>query len=127
MWVETITGCCFTVHFFSTFFLQVKSMFGNRPELILPLVYDIANMIRTVAKKESLLHDQQEQLDQADKALVEDEGVLSNHLLRRSFSIRSEPHGFRMNDAAPPAADLKDGRLMVDDQDTAEVKIIATE
>uniref|UniRef100_A0A6E8WAC1 Spaetzle domain-containing protein n=1 Tax=Anopheles coluzzii TaxID=1518534 RepID=A0A6E8WAC1_ANOCL len=106
---------------------QVKSMFGNRPELILPLVYDIANMIRTVAKKESLLHDQQEQLDQADKALVEDEGVLSNHLLRRSFSIRSEPHGFRMNDAAPPAADLKDGRLMVDDQDTAEVKIIATE
>uniref|UniRef100_A0A182PPF4 Spaetzle domain-containing protein n=1 Tax=Anopheles epiroticus TaxID=199890 RepID=A0A182PPF4_9DIPT len=100
-------------------------MFGNRPELILPLVYDIANMIRTVAKKESLLHDQQH-LEQADKALVEDEGVLSNHLLRRSFSIRSEPHGFRMNDVPPQVSDMKDDRLMVEEQDTAEVRSIET-
>ncbi|XP_050073717.1 neurotrophin 1 [Anopheles maculipalpis] len=109
---------------------QVKSMFGNRPELILPLVYDIANMIRTVAKKESLLHDQQqhwERLEEADKALVEDEGVLSNHLLRRSFSIRSEPHGFRMKDVPPVTADLNDGRLMVDEQEPANVRTISTD
>uniref|UniRef100_A0A182QPL8 Peptidase S1 domain-containing protein n=1 Tax=Anopheles farauti TaxID=69004 RepID=A0A182QPL8_9DIPT len=108
--------------------IPVKSMFGNRPELILPLVYDIANMIRTVAKRESLLYDQQQQqhLEEADKALVEDEGVLSNHLLRRSFTIRSEPHGFRTKEAAPTVSDLKDGRLMVDDQDEAAVRTLNT-
>uniref|UniRef100_A0A182NJ08 Spaetzle domain-containing protein n=1 Tax=Anopheles dirus TaxID=7168 RepID=A0A182NJ08_9DIPT len=101
-------------------------MFGNRPELILPLVYDIANMIRTVAKQESLLFDPQHRLEEADKALVEDEGVLSNQLLRRSFSIRSEPHGFRMSDApTPTASNLNDGRLMVEEQDEAEVRPIA--
>ncbi|XP_053666424.1 neurotrophin 1 [Anopheles marshallii] len=109
---------------------QVKSMFGNRPELILPLVYDIANMIRTVAQKESLLHEQQQQrerLEEVDKALVEDQGVLSNHLLRRSFSIRSEPHGFRMKDVPAIASDLKDDRLMVDEQDAAKVRTVSTD
>ncbi|KFB49282.1 hypothetical protein ZHAS_00017395 [Anopheles sinensis] len=102
-------------------------MFGNRPELILPLVYDIANMIRTVAKKESLLFEQQQQhhleLPGEDEGPLEDEGVLSNHLLRRSFSIRSEPHGFRRHES-PVASNLQDGRLMVDMSDEAQVRPI---
>uniref|UniRef100_A0A182IQL3 Uncharacterized protein n=1 Tax=Anopheles atroparvus TaxID=41427 RepID=A0A182IQL3_ANOAO len=109
--------------------MEVKSMFGNRPELILPLVYDIANMIRTVAKKESLLFEQQQQhqhdfdLPGDDEGPLEDEGILSNHLLRRSFSIRSEPHGFRMHE--PSSSNLQDGRLMVDMPDEAEVRPLA--
>ncbi|XP_053672516.1 neurotrophin 1 [Anopheles nili] len=110
---------------------QVKSMFGNRPELILPLVYDIANMIRTVAKKESLLFDQQDhRLDKDDQALPDDEGVLSNHLLRRSFNVRSErvPQGFRAKEGVPTpvVSHLNDGRLMVEEQDEAQVRPIAT-
>ncbi|XP_058065883.1 neurotrophin 1 [Anopheles bellator] len=97
---------------------QVKAMFGNRPELILPLVYDIANMIRTVAKRESLLFEQKhpgsEEPGSNRPDFLEDEGVLSNHLLRRSFSTRPEPHGFRTNDRRPVDANLQDGRLVVD-------------
>ncbi|XP_052859636.1 neurotrophin 1 [Anopheles cruzii] len=97
---------------------QVKAMFGNRPELILPLVYDIANMIRTVAKRESLLFEQKhpgaEEPGSDRPDFLEDEGVLSNHLLRRSFSTRPEPHGFRTNDRRPADANLQDDRLVVD-------------
>ncbi|XP_029726742.1 neurotrophin 1 [Aedes albopictus] len=93
---------------------QVKQMFGNRQELILPLVYDIANMIRSVAKQESLL-------DQRFPTVDEEEQVPTNQLLRRSFSVRSEPSGFKMNTVDSADSNLKDDRLMVDlDDDEAK-------
>ncbi|XP_058833573.1 neurotrophin 1 [Topomyia yanbarensis] len=85
---------------------QVKQMFGNRQELILPLVYDIANMIRTVAKKESLLNERY--------PTKEEEHIPANQLLRRSFSVRSEPSGFKVNTVESADANLKDDRLVVD-------------
>ncbi|KAL1373733.1 hypothetical protein pipiens_005100 [Culex pipiens pipiens] len=95
---------------------QVKQMFGDRQELILPLVYDIANMIRTVAKKESLLNNQFPAAD-------EEEQVPSQQLLRRSFSVRSEPQGFRMSTEVESAdSNLKDDRLVVDVDDEADVE-----
>lgn len=97
---------------------QVKQMFGNRQELILPLVYDIANMIRSVAKQESLL--QQQQSD------AEEELVPTNQLLRRSFSVRSEPSGFKMNTVDSADSNLKDDRLIVDLNDD-EAKTVPTE
>ncbi|XP_055631976.1 neurotrophin 1 [Toxorhynchites rutilus septentrionalis] len=87
---------------------QVKQMFGDRQELVLPLAYDIANMIRVVAKKESLLHDQNP---------TEEERVSSNQLLRRSFSVRSEPAGFKMKSVRTAVSNLKDDRLIVDLKD----------
>ncbi|XP_065082584.1 neurotrophin 1 [Ochlerotatus camptorhynchus] len=95
---------------------QVTQMFGDRQELILPLVYDIANMIRSVAKQESLL-DQQFPTE-------EEELVPTNQLLRRSFSVRSEPSGFKMNMVDSADSNLKDDRLMVDLNDD-EAKTVA--
>ncbi|XP_035788720.1 neurotrophin 1-like [Anopheles albimanus] len=103
---------------------QVKAMFGNRPELILPLVYDIANLIRTVAKRESLLSEQEQkhQDDElTDEPFLENEGVLSNHLLRRSFDIRPVPQGFRaMKESTPrrsAVSNRNDDRLVVDEEE----------
>ncbi|XP_062553650.1 neurotrophin 1 [Armigeres subalbatus] len=89
---------------------QVKQMFGNRQELILPLVYDIANMIRSVAKQESLL-------DERFPTVDEEERIPTNQLLRRSFSIRSEPSGFKVNTINSVDSNLKDDRLVVDLKD----------
>ncbi|XP_055534414.1 neurotrophin 1 [Wyeomyia smithii] len=85
---------------------QVKQMFGDRQELILPLVYDVANMIRTVAKKESLLNERY--------PTEEEETIPANQLLRRSFSVRPEPSGFKVNTVETADSNLKDDRLMVD-------------
>ncbi|XP_053688550.1 neurotrophin 1 [Sabethes cyaneus] len=84
---------------------QVKQMFGDRQELILPLVYDVANMIRTVAKKESLLD---------ERYPTEEEPIPANQLLRRSFSVRSEPSGFKVNTIETADSNLKDDRMVVD-------------
>ncbi|XP_049542788.1 neurotrophin 1 [Anopheles darlingi] len=111
---------------------QVKAMFGNRPELILPLVYDIANLIRTVAKRESLLseqeqHQQQPQDDElTDEPFLENEGVLSNHLLRRSFDTRPAPQGFRSikePQRRPPVANRNDDRLVVDEDEVRRATV----
>lgn len=89
-------------------------MFGDRQELILPLVYDIANMIRSVAKQESLL-DQQ--------FPTEEELVPTNQLLRRSFSVRPEPSGFKTNTVDSVDSNLKDDRLMVDLNDDEAITV----
>ncbi|XP_058459561.1 neurotrophin 1 [Malaya genurostris] len=96
---------------------QVKQMFGDRQELILPLVYDVANMIRTVAKKESLLN---------QRYPTEEEHIPANQLLRRSFSVRSEPSGFKVNTVESVDSNLKDDRLIVDVKE-AEPKAIDDE
>jgi hypothetical protein len=100
-------------------------MFGDRPALILPLILDIANMIRTAAQREKFL--EQDKFHEYEK-------VPSDQYLRRSFTVRQKPHGFRkvgedydyddeavgtVKVAAPPSF-LKDDRLSVNAED-AEV------
>lgn len=65
----------------------MKQLFGNREDLILPLILDIANLIKMAA--ENAYHAQQR------KKVQEFEQPPSMQLLRRSFFTLPRPEGFR--------------------------------
>lgn len=104
-------------------------MFGDRPELILPLVLDIANLIRQAAQK---------QVEEQHKSNVhrfkEQERIPSAQWLRRSFNVN--PLGFQkpkeplLRKSSLPVKTLQmnmqDDRLMVEEMDEPLVEL-ATE
>ncbi|XP_063698123.1 neurotrophin 1 [Culicoides brevitarsis] len=112
---------------------QVKQLFGNREDLILPLVLDIANLIKMAAESAYL--------SQQRKKIQEFEQPSQMQLLRRSFFTLPRPEGFHRrvdstkkdvpvapNDEEETqatvtditkfvVANLKDDRMHLDDKD----------
>ena len=95
-------------------------MFGDRPDLILPLVLDIANLIRAAAQK------QREEFRKSDR-YREHEKLTSAQILRRSFNVNAR--GFEKPEddtvgtilVAPAPSHLKNDRLEVEEVDHVKV------
>ena len=95
-------------------------MFGDRPDLILPLVLDIANLIRAAAQK------QREEFRKSDR-YREHEKLTNAQILRRSFNVNAR--GFEKPEddtvgtilVAPVQSLLKNDRLEVDEVDHVKI------
>lgn len=92
--------------------LQVKEMFGDRPDLILPLALDIANLIRlagtTMEEKSKLSY-------------KEKEFIPANQLLRRSFQVT--PKANRMDTAKiVQSSYMSNDQLHLDEEDVLKIK-----
>lgn len=96
-------------------------MFGDRPDLILPLVLDIANLIRAAAQK------QREEFRKSDR-YREHEKLTSDQILRRSFNVNARGFEKAEDDSvgtimvAPPPSHLRTDRLEIEEADTVNVK-----
>jgi hypothetical protein len=94
-------------------------MFGDRPELILPLVLDIANLIRSAAQKQ--LSDEYYPNDR----YKEEERIPNNQWLRRSFNVNAkafqkpieEPAKSFSNPKNSFSNHMKDDRLLIEEND----------
>ncbi|GAB0100329.1 neurotrophin 1 [Sergentomyia squamirostris] len=93
---------------------QVKSMFGDRKDLILPLVLDIANLVRFATTTAHYT---------AYDTFFEHEPIPQAQLLRRSFDTQSTVESDRKNEASRtslpenPVLNMRDDRLSVEDDD----------
>ncbi|XP_059614985.1 neurotrophin 1 [Phlebotomus argentipes] len=94
---------------------QVKSMFGDRKDLILPLVLDIANLVRfATTTPHYTTYD----------TFFENEPIPQAQLLRRSFNTQSTVESDERNEAAAagldtanPMSNIRDDRLSVEEDD----------
>uniref|UniRef100_A0A6B2E9X5 Putative conserved secreted protein n=1 Tax=Phlebotomus kandelakii TaxID=1109342 RepID=A0A6B2E9X5_9DIPT len=88
---------------------QVKSMFGDRKDLILPLVLDIANLVRFAATPHYSTYD----------TFFENEPIPQAQLLRRSFTqstVESDERNEVVN-TTNPMLNIRDDRLSVEEDE----------
>lgn len=94
---------------------QVEQLFGDRKKLILPIVFDIANLVRTAASSTQNTFNGNYQ---------EHETIPEAQYLRRSFSeslsdMLDKYEAVNTTEVEVPASHLKDDRLQIEESDSS--------
>lgn len=108
--------------FFYFFLFQVEEMFGERKKLILPILFDIANLVRTASLDRRILKKQ-------DTLYQETEWIPDAQYLKRSLnpslatnessSATSSSDSVLITEGTVQESNIQDDRLQIDDDDDA--------
>ncbi len=102
-------------HFYSIFQFQVEELFGDRKKLLLPIIFDIANLVRTAGASSQTSYNRKYQ---------EHEAVPDPQYLRRSFresisDLLNQNDVVNTTESEIQQSNLKDDRLQIEESEVS--------